>query len=129
MASEIEHGPHELGRWGERTAERHLVRRGWRVLARNHRFGRREVDLIVSRGGVLAFVEVKTRAGEGFGSPAEAVTALKRREIETVAAHYLAHRAGSWAGVRFDVVSIVRDTPSGRVRVEHVEDAWRPGWG
>jgi putative endonuclease len=129
MASEIEHGPHELGRWGERTAERHLVRRGWRVLARNHRFGRREVDLIVSRGGVLAFVEVKTRAGEGFGSPAEAVTALKRREIETVAAHNHAHPAGSWAGVRFDVVSIVRDTPSGRVRVEHVEDAWRPGWG
>lgn len=99
------------------------------MLARNHRFGRREIDLIVARGGVLAFVEVKTRAGEGFGTPAEAVTALKRREIEAVAAHWLAHRLESWDGVRFDVVSIVRDRTTGRIRVEHVEDAWRPGWG
>jgi len=129
MEAEMAHGPHRLGRWGERTAEHFLIRKGWRVLARNHRFGRREIDLIVSRGEVLAFVEVKTRAGEAFGTPAEAVTALKRRDIEAVATSYLARCPGRWAGIRFDVVSIVRDVASGCVHIEHVEDAWRPGWG
>ncbi len=128
MDAETWHGPHRLGRWGEQTAERLLVGKGWRVIARNHRFGRREIDLIVVRDGVLAFVEVKTRAGEGFGAPADAVTALKRREIEAVATHFLARRPESWTGVRFDVVSIIRDPDSDDVRVEHIEDAWRPGW-
>ena len=127
VTSSAEHPPHRLGRRGERLAERHLVARGWRVLARNHRFGRREVDLVVERDRLIVFVEVKTRAGEGYGDPLEAVTLLKRREIEVVAERYLASHPGPWTGVRFDAVSIVAP-PGGPVRLEHVEDAWRPGW-
>jgi len=119
---------HSLGRWGEHHAARFLERRGWRILARNHRFGRREVDLVVRRDGLLAFVEVKTRAGEGFGSPTEAITWRKRREIEAVAAHYLASRSVTGLAVRFDAVAVTL-LPGGRgARVEHVPDAWRPGW-
>jgi putative endonuclease len=107
-------------------AAEHLLGRGWRILARNYRFGRREVDLVVRRGDLVAFVEVKTRAGPGYGAPEEAVTRLKRREIEWVALDYLTrHRMGD-VDVRFDVLSIVVGT-GGRVeRVEHLEDAWRP---
>ena len=118
--------PHELGRRGESLAAGYLLARGWRILAHNYRFGRREVDLVVRRDDLVAFVEVKTRAGPGYGAPEEAVTRLKRREIELVALEYLTrHRLGD-VDVRFDVLSILV-APDGRVeRVDHFEDAWRP---
>jgi putative endonuclease len=124
-----DHAPHALGRWGEAHAARFLQARGWTVLARNYRFGRREVDLVVRRGDVVAFVEVKTRAGPGYGSPLEAVTRLKRREIEAVAGHFIHHHGLSSVEVRFDALGIlVRRGARTTVEVEHVEDAWRPGW-
>lgn len=121
---------HSLGRWGEHHAARHLERRGWIVLRRNYRFGRREIDLVARRGRVLAFVEVKTRAGEGYGSGLDAVTWRKRREIEAVAAHFLARGDGDLGelDVRFDVVAVTLRPGAGTARVEHVPDAWRPGW-
>jgi putative endonuclease len=128
MGTPSEHGPHALGRWGERHAATFLQRKGWTILARNYRFGRREVDLIVRRGEILAFVEVKTRAGERFGWPEEAITPLKRREVEAVATHFLARHAQPGACVRFDAVAIVVTAGGDRARIRHVEDAWRPGW-
>lgn len=104
---------------------RYLTRRGWRILARNYRFGRREVDIVAESDGVVAFVEVKTRAGEGFGGPLAALTWRKRREIEAVATHFLATRRPGDVGVRFDVVAVTSSGPR-TVRVEHVADAWRP---
>jgi len=128
---EDEHPGHALGRWGEGLAARFLERRGWTVLARNYRFGRREVDLVVRQGEVLAFVEVKTRAGEGYGAPQEAITALKRREVEAVAAQFLSRHGLMDMTVRFDAIAIVvhRGTPGSQVAIEHLQDAWRPGWG
>jgi putative endonuclease len=115
--------PHVLGRRGEALARDHLVSLGWTILERNYRFGRREVDLIVRRGNLIAFVEVKTRAGEGYGAPEDAVTWHKRKEIEAVAHEYLTrHRPGD-VDVRFDVISV---TVGRGVRIEHIEDAWRP---
>jgi putative endonuclease len=123
------HPPHALGRWGEAVAARLLERRGWEIVARNYRAGRGEVDLVARRDGVLAFVEVKTRAGEGYGSPLEAITRAKRREIERVARAFLRGWTGPVGPVRFDAVA-VRRRPGGLAPlVEHVEDAWRPGWG
>jgi putative endonuclease len=118
--------PHALGERGERAARDFLEARGWRVLESNYRFGRREVDLIAQRDHVLAFVEVKTRAGEGYGSPAEAVTWLKRREIEAVALGYLACHRLEHLDVRFDVLAVVVEGGQGCWRIEHFEDAWRP---
>ncbi|MEJ2207024.1 MAG: YraN family protein [Gemmatimonadota bacterium] len=128
MGSPAEYAPHALGRWGERHAARFLREKGWSILARNYRFGRREVDLIVRRRDIVAFVEVKTRAGGEFGCPEEAITHLKRREIEAVATHFLARHAPAGLSVRFDAVAIVVDTGARTVRIRHVEDAWRPGW-
>jgi len=119
---------HALGRWGEERAARFLERLGWTVLARNYRFGRKEVDLVVRRRDLVAFVEVKTRAGGGFGRPQDAITALKRREIEAVAAQYLARHGLGEVAVRFDAVAITVGPPGQAVDIVHLEDAWRPGW-
>ena len=97
-------------------------------MPKNYRFGRREIDLIVQKGPLLAFVEVKTRAGGGCGHPEEAVTWGKRREIEAVAEEYLVRNARSGNQVRFDVIAI-EVAADGRVTgLQHLEDAWRQAW-
>lgn len=123
-----QHPPHRLGRQGEDAAAAFLEARGWSIVARNYRFGRREVDLVIRRGEVLAFVEVKTRSGDGFGSPQAAITRLKRREIEAVAAHYLTRFPPGDVDIRFDAVSVRRGRGGSALEIEHLEDAWRPGW-
>ncbi len=117
---------HDVGRLGEALAARHLGRHGWTILAKNYRLGRREVDLVAARDGVVAFVEVKARAGTGYGHPLEAITRAKRAEIEMVARAWVARHGRPGEVYRFDAVAVVRTGP-GRWAVEHVEDAWRPG--
>lgn len=121
--------PHRRGARGERLAAARLEAEGWKVLARNYRFGRREIDLVVRRGATLAFVEVKTRSGDGFGGPLAAVTWRKRREIQAVATHFLARmgpREVEGLDIRFDVVAITVRRDGCVAGVEHIEDAWRP---
>lgn len=128
MGTPPDYPPHALSRRGERLATQHLRSAGWTVVAKNYRFGRREIDLIVQKGPLLAFVEVKTPAGGGCGHPEEAVTWRKRREIEAVAEEYLVRNARSGNQVRFDVIAI-EVAADGRVtRLQHLEDAWRQAW-
>jgi putative endonuclease len=99
-----------LGRWGEDLAAAHLASLGMQVLARNWRCPEGELDLVVRDvDGSVVFVEVKTRAGTGFGEPAEAVGRVKARKLRTLALCWLAeHRPPGSAELRFDVVGIVR---------------------
>lgn len=107
-------------------AARLLTEGGWTILERGYRLGRREVDIIASRGSLLAFIEVKTRSSGAFGSPEEAVTRRKRMEIEAVARDYLMRRRPAHPEIRFDVIAIVVTRCGRLVRYEHIEEAWRP---
>jgi putative endonuclease len=113
-----------LGDRGERLAAEHLEHAGWSVLARNFRVGHREVDLVARRGEVVAFIEVKTRAGLGYGHPLEAITALKRREIQRVAQVWVERHGREGDVYRYDAVSVLI-IAGGEPMIEHVEDAWR----
>jgi len=109
------HGPRDesrasLGRLGEDAAARHLEARGYRIVARNVRADRVELDLIVRRGSVLVFVEVKSRRGAGHGQAAEAVDPRKQRRLRHGAHAWLAIRPPEARGAlrhRFDVVTCV----------------------
>jgi len=105
----------------------YLRARGWEVLDHRFRMGRLEVDLVVRRGRLVAFVEVKTRSGAGFGTPAEAVTWSKRREIVRVARAWMDRYGHAGDVYRFDVIGIL-GSETGAARVQHIEDAFRPGW-
>lgn len=112
----------ELGRTGEDIAATYLSARGYQIVDRNVRYREGEIDLIASRGGVLAFVEVKTRRSRAFGIPAEAVTYTKQRRIRSMAVRYLTENRAGARAVRFDVIEVV---PEGRgYRVRHLEDAF-----
>lgn len=113
-----------LGDRGEELAARHLEAGGWIVLHRNFRMGHKEIDLVARRGEVVAFVEVKTRAGLGYGHPLEAITWKKRREIGRVAMAWIDRHGRPGDTYRFDAVAILVE--AGREpAIEHVEDAWR----
>jgi putative endonuclease len=113
----------ELARAGEEIAARFLAARGWRILGRNLRYGRTgEIDIVAERAGVLAFVEVKTRRGDAYGTPGEAVTWRKQRRIRELARHYLMSERPRAAAIRFDVVEV---RAGGRAPgVTHLEGAF-----
>lgn len=100
-----------LGQWGEDLAAAHLTSLGMQLLARNWRCDLGELDLVARDvDGTVVFVEVKTRAGTGFGSPAEAVGQVKARKLRTLACRWLLeHRPPGATELRFDVVGIVRE--------------------
>ncbi len=75
----------ETGSIGEKYTEKYLKRNGFRVVANNYAVSGSEIDLVAYKRGVLIFVEVKTRSGSSFGTPAEAVTELKRRKLRYAA--------------------------------------------
>lgn len=117
-------GNKPMGDRGEQLAAGHLAQRGWVILHRNYRVGHREIDLVARRGEVVAFVEVKTRGGLGYGHPLESITRKKRQEIQRVAAAWMERHGLTGDVYRFDAVAVL--LPSGGDPViEHVEDAWR----
>ena len=117
---------HRRGLLAELEAAAFLTSCGWSVEAHRFRLGRSDIDLIVRRGGLVAFVEVKERRGRGFGGPGEAVGWRKRLRIGRVAAAWLDRHGRSGDTYRFDLVAITREAGGGgRGSIEHVEDAWR----
>jgi putative endonuclease len=110
------------GAWGEDLALRYLTRRGYRLVERNYRKRRGEIDLIVRNEDSLVFVEVKLRRSTGFGDPLEAVTARKQAIIRSLAEQYIADNQPYFDILRFDVVGILA-TQAG-TRIEHIEDAF-----
>lgn len=114
---------HRLGRRGEDVAAAYLRSRGWRILDRNWRFHHKELDLVVEREGVVAFVEVKTRAEGAWGHPLESITAGKRRDLAIAARAWVGLRGRVGQSYRFDAVAVTRE--GARLRVEHFEGAWR----
>src|SRR2546422_1347425 len=113
---------HKRGLAGEQQAIQYLLSRGWHIVAHRFRVGHTEIDLIVRQGSLVAFIEVKARRGTAFGSPLEAVTGAKRREL-VKAARGGVDRHGRPADVyRFDCIALIDN------KLEHLADAFRPGW-
>jgi putative endonuclease len=99
-----------LGDEGEDAVARWYADAGYRVLDRNWRCREGELDVVVARGSVLVFCEVKTRRGTGFGTPAEAVTFGKQRRLRGLALRWLdAHPDARTRDLRFDVASVLAE--------------------
>ena len=120
----------ETGRIGEEIAARYLEDRGFRVMERNYRFERSEVDLVCflpapryEDGGELVFVEVKTRRGIGFGLPEEAVGPEKRRHLVKAARAWLYERRMEGSLCRFDVISVMLKEGA-EPEINHIENAF-----
>jgi putative endonuclease len=93
-----------------------------RILHRNWRIARGELDIVAREGRTLVFVEVKTRVRDDFVEPFEGVHHAKRQRIRRLAEAYCAIEAPQFDASRFDVISVVAD--GGRLRIEHLVDAF-----
>src|SRR6185503_18704234 len=111
-----------FGVLGEQIAERWLRRHGWRVVQRRFRSGHRDIDLVVERQGTVAFMEVKARKGDDFGSPVEAVNWAKQKELSRSAAVWIDRHGKPFESYRFDVIGVL--VQGERVRVRHVPNAF-----
>lgn len=95
-----------LGRTGERLASEELVRQGYQIVERNFRCSFGEIDIVAEDGQELVFVEVKTRRGNAFGLPEDAVTLKKQQKIVQVASYYLDLHMCFERAWRIDVVAV-----------------------
>src|SRR5688500_14991620 len=111
-----------LGKSGEDAAAAWYAARGWREVARNWRCREGEIDLVVARRRVLAFVEVKSRTSSRVGTAAEAVTLVKQTRLRTLALRFLADhpKLARGATLRFDVAAV---TPTADAPIVEVIEA------
>jgi putative endonuclease len=98
--------PLPLGRRGERAAEKHLRRNGYRIVARNFRAAGAEIDLVAMDGETLVFVEVKTRRSFAAGAPEEAVDERKQQRLRRAAEVFATRYRAEDTEMRFDVVAV-----------------------
>lgn len=107
-----------IGAAGEDRAARFLATRGLRVIERNFRVRGGEIDLVCRDGGVVVFVEVRLRTGNGYGGAAASINAAKQARLILAARHWLARHGER--PCRFDCV-LIQDG-----KVEWLRDAFRP---
>ncbi len=116
---------HRLGHAGEQLAAEHLERRGYAIVARNHRTRWGEIDLIAVDERRLVFCEVKTRRA-GAAGPLEGLREAQCRRLRRMAAAWLQEQADRphTPELRFDAIGVTIDAHGRLVALEHLEDAF-----
>lgn len=113
----------DFGKIGEEKAYQYLLKKGYKIRARNFQYKKAELDLVAEKNNKLIVVEVKTRSSEFFENPKEAVTLRKQKQIILGANAYI-EEFDIHMECQFDVVSVV--IVDGKVDIEHIEDAFMP---
>ncbi len=110
-----------LGRRGEELAADYLRGTGLEIVERNWRCSLGEIDIVARDANETVFVEVKTRAGLGYGHPLESITAVKLARLRRLAAAWCeAHPAQSGA-IRIDAVAVIVWRDGALPTIEHVQ--------
>ena len=111
----------ETGADGEDLAISYLTDKGYEIIEKNYRYKNGEIDLIVSKEKLLAFVEVKFRSSSYFGMPEETVSKKQKKLIISAAENYILEN--NWEfDIRFDIIAILKENQS--VDIQHFEDAF-----
>ena len=102
------------GKWAEDLVSRWYQQHGYVIVARNWRCKRGELDVVACKNGVLVVCEVKARASNAFGTPAEAVTPAKQMKVRRATADFRTSLRASndpllslVKSVRFDVACVL----------------------
>lgn len=106
-----------LGRTGEQLAVDHLIDRGYEIVARNWRCPVGEIDIVARDASTTVIVEVKTRAGLGFGHPLDAITPVKLARLRRLAGAWCAEHEPA-GRVRIDAVAVIAGRDG--IVIEHV---------
>lgn len=114
--------PNPVGLAGERLAREYLIHNGYTVIAHNFATRAGEIDIIVLKGTVLTFVEVKTRVGDALTRPYEAVTYIKRKHMYMAVQYFLKDSRYAAYKLAAAVISIVLDSRLRKLSLKHYTD-------
>ena len=110
----------ELGKWGEDQAADYLQRKGYTIIERDWKSGKRDLDIIAQDGNVIVFVEVKTRRNRLYGEPEESVDYHKLQNLQQAISHYVKFR-NIRQDIRFDIISVV-GTIGSEPDIQHIQN-------
>ncbi|MGN0220581.1 MAG: YraN family protein [Prevotella sp.] len=114
----------ELGKWGEQVAAEFLMKKGYQIMFRDWKIGRRDLDIIARKDDVVVIVEVRTRRNNHFGDTEMTINRQKVRNL-CIASNAFVKQLRIDNEVRFDIVAIT-GTPDTGYTINHMEDALRP---
>ncbi len=115
----------DIGTMGEDISENYLKSAGYRILDKNFRCKCGEIDLIAIHKDYICFIEVKTRYGINFGTPAESVTSSKQHKIYKTAQIYILNKNINDRNFRFDVIEVILNKDNNDFSINHIEDAFQ----
>ena len=112
---------YELGKKGEELAIDYLIKQGYKIVERNWRFQKAEIDIIATKEKMLISVEVKTRSNNDYGNPQDFVNSKKIKLMVLAMNEYILKRNLD-IELRFDIIAITKNKSS--FNVEHFQDAF-----
>lgn len=112
-----------IGKSGESSASTHLIKMGFKIIERNWRWRRKEIDIIAEYQEYIVFVEVKTRENNSFGNPEDFVSRKQQRHIIAAADAYITEKDID-KEARFDIIAITNNF--GKEEILHIPDAFYP---
>jgi putative endonuclease len=107
----------EKGKEAEQMAEKYLEIKGYKIVERNFRAGKGEIDLIGYKEGWIVFFEVRYRKNSDYGYPEQTISNKKEKLLWDTALEYV--HSKNWNGnIRYDIISITEEDG-----IVHLEDA------
>lgn len=113
----------DFGILAEDLAVKYLEKNNYKILVRNFRFQKTEIDIIAEKDELIIIFEVKARSTNAFMLPQEAVTKTKIRSIVLAANHYM-EKFEKQNEVRFDIISVLPDENK-NLLIDHIADAFQ----
>ena len=111
----------DLGKTGEQLAVNYLQKKGYKIIRRNFRYLKAEVDIIVKKDNEIIGVEVKTRTSDYFGNPQDFIN-QKKIKLMVLALDYYVTENDLDVEVRFDIIAIIKQKNA--FQIEHLKDAF-----
>lgn len=115
----------DIGNFGEDLALNYLKNKGYLTLKRNFRNRYGEIDLICKNNDLIIFIEVKSRYNSCYGSPSEAVTYSKQKQIIKLCTFFITLNKLYEYNCRFDVVEVIFNNSNNSYLINHITDAFR----
>jgi len=112
-----------VGKLGENIAREYLKNKGYNIIEQNYRTKYAEIDLVAKKDNILAFIEVRTKTGEQFGTPEETINMDKKRRLKMNSMAYVARK--KWKGLyQIDAICIVLNPNQELERLNHYKNIY-----
>lgn len=113
----------DFGNLAEDLAVEYLEKNNYRIIARNFRYQKAEIDIVAEFDDLIVVTEVKARSYNTVIEPQEAVTKKKIKSIVMCTDFFMQDKMID-KEVRFDIITVLPDE-NGVLQINHIEDAFQ----